>query len=337
VSGFRPAAAGAFRPPGWLANRHLQSILPSLPLRRLAVNHRCARLIAASRPELIDCGDGVRLLAQRATQSQLGRPPARRLVMLLHGWEGSADSLYVLSLGQWLLERGYDVLRLNLRDHGDSHHLNPGLFHSCRIAEVVGAVRQVQSLASGQGLNLVGFSLGGNFFLRVAARAAETGIELQQVVAICPVLDPEHTLRRLEEGWALYRWYFVRKWRRSLRRKQAAWPAEYDLQDALRLGTLTEMTDHLVCGYGGFESLATYLRGYAITGEALAGIVHPARILAAADDPIIPSVDLARLARPPSLEISCMMHGGHCGFYDGRGVGSTWLEREVLATLARHD
>ena len=34
----------------------------------------------------------------------------------------------------------YDVARLNLRDHGDSHHLNDEIFHSCRIAEVVGAV-----------------------------------------------------------------------------------------------------------------------------------------------------------------------------------------------------
>jgi hypothetical protein len=28
---------GSFRPPAWLSNRHLQSIVPSLPLRRPAV------------------------------------------------------------------------------------------------------------------------------------------------------------------------------------------------------------------------------------------------------------------------------------------------------------
>ena len=38
------------------------------------------------------------------------------------------------------------MVRLNLRDHGDSHHLNPGIFHSCRIAEVVGAVQRLQAL-----------------------------------------------------------------------------------------------------------------------------------------------------------------------------------------------
>jgi predicted alpha/beta-fold hydrolase len=239
----------------------------------------------------------------------------------------------MLSLGQFLLDRGFDVLRLNLRDHGESHHLNPGIFHSCRIREVVGAVQRIQALSPGQGLNLAGFSLGGNFFLRVAARAREAGIELERVVAVCPVLDPEHTLLRLERGPALYRWYFVRKWHRSLAKKQAAWPQLYDLSAAQALDNLTDMTDHLVRRYGGYSSLQEYLRGYAIVGDALGPIVHRTRIIMAADDPIIPVEDLERVARPEALAVTRTSLGGHCGYYDARR-GGTWIERAVYATLA---
>jgi len=326
------AGEGVFGPPAWLRNRHLQSIIPSLPLRRPLVERRCRALLGASAAELVDCGDEVRLLAHRATQAALGRSPARRLVVLLHGWEGSSDSLYVLSMAALLLERGYDVVRLNLRDHGDSHHLNPGVFHSCRIAEVVGAVQRLQQLSPRQGLSLVGFSLGGNFCLRVGARAPSVGLDIERIVAVCPVLDPEHTLVRLERGFALYRRYFVWKWRRSLRKKQAAWPGLYDLSDVLRLRTLTEMTEHLVRTYGGFASLREYLHGYAIVDQALAALAAPSHVIAAADDPIIPASDLARLARPAALRVTCTALGGHCGFYDGER-GSTWLERAVLATL----
>ena len=325
-------AAAEFRPPAWLANPHVQSVFPSLPFRRPAVERRCRQLIAVSSATVLDCGDGVRLLAHQATQRSLGRDPAARFAVLLHGWEGSSDSLYVLSLGQFLLDRGFDVVRLNLRDHGDSHHLNEGIFHSCRIAEVVGAVQRLQALNPGRGLNLVGFSLGGNFFLRVAARARAAGLDLERVVAVCPVLDPERTLRQLERGWALYRRYFVWKWSRSLRKKQAAWPQLYDLDEVIALDNLTDMTDLLARRYGGYASLAEYLRGYAIVGEALAGIAARTRIIAAGDDPIIPAEDLARLAQPPSLTITSTRFGGHCGFYEGRS-GSTWIEREVYATL----
>ncbi len=332
MSGATAASPADFRPPGWLANPHLQSVFPSLPLRRPGVERRCRRLLAASQALVLDCGEGVRLLAHHATQERLGHEPASRVAVLLHGWEGSSESLYVLSLGQFLLERGFDVVRLNLRDHGDSHHLNEGIFHSCRIAEVVGAVQRLQALNPGRGLNLVGFSLGGNFFLRVAAHARAAGLDLERVVAVCPVLDPQRTLAQLEQGWALYRRYFVWKWHRSLRRKQAAWPQAYDLSDVLARDDLTGMTDLLARTYGGYSSLSQYLHGYEVVGNVLAGIVARTRIIAAADDPIIPAEDLARLARPTSLEITRTSYGGHCGFYEGRR-GSTWIEREVLATL----
>ena len=332
-----PAADGTtsaadFVAPGWLANHHLQSVWPSLPLRRRRVMRRCGSLIAASNPVLLDCGEGVRLAGLHASRKVDGHPPATRLVVLLHGWEGSANSLYVLSLGQYLYNRGYDVLRLNLRDHGDSHHLNEGIFHSCRIDEVVGAVRAIQEGNPDRALSLVGFSLGGNFFLRVGARARAAGLDLDRIVAVCPVLDPVNTLERLEHGWAVYRRYFVWKWQRSLARKEQAWPGVYDLRTVRRMANLTRMTDHLATVYGGFPSLTAYLRGYAVIGAALASLDVPTRIIAAQDDPIIPSSDLAHLAPSPALQILRTAAGGHCGYFDGADGGG-WLEREVLATL----
>ena len=118
------AALIPFAPPWWLRNRHLQSILPSLAPRRRTVLRQSAVLRAASTPLLLDCGDGVRLQAFYAAPAR----PDGRLAVLLHGWEGSADAAYLLSLAQDLLDDGCEVIRLNLRDHGDTHHLNRGLF-----------------------------------------------------------------------------------------------------------------------------------------------------------------------------------------------------------------
>ena len=98
-------------------------------------------LLAASEELLLDCGDGVTLQAFHSSPAKRGRDPGKRLAVLLHGWEGSADSQYLLSLAQSLFAADFEVVRLNLRDHGATHHLNRELFHSCRLPEVVGAVR----------------------------------------------------------------------------------------------------------------------------------------------------------------------------------------------------
>ena len=259
---------------------------------------------------------------------------SRRLAVLLHGWEGSADSLYMLSTAQLLHDRGFEVLRLNLRDHGGTHALNEELFHSCRIAEVTGAVARVQSLFPDADISLAGFSLGANFWLRVGARAPRAGIRIKRIVAVCPVLDPATTLAALETGPAVYRQYFLFKWRRSLRAKQAAWPTTYDFGELLADPSLTAMTGRMVRKYTDFPDLETYLRGYAITGEALAGLEAPTWLITSEDDPMILRHDLDRLARPGQLRITLTRRGGHCGFMDALS-GPSWIDRAIVATLAQ--
>ena len=322
-----------FRPARWLRNHHLQSMLASIGWRRGRVLRGAAALLAAQREVLLDCGEGVRLQCFLSSPAHgHGRP-----VVVLHGWEGSADSLYVLSLAQLLFARGFEVARLNLRDHGETHHLNRDLFHSCRLPEVVGALRALQGLHfPGRPPQLVGFSLGGNFMLRVAAQARAAALELAGVIAVSPVLDPVATLAALQRALPGYEMYFVRKWLRSLRKKQAIWPDTYDFRALERMRDLKLMTAELVRGYTEFATLEDYLNGYAITGSRLEGLTVPATIVTSLDDPIIPAAGLARLARPPALSILTTRHGGHCGFFD-RLSGESWLERRILAQLGARE
>jgi uncharacterized protein len=317
-----------FQPSFWLRNQHLQSMLASTSWRRVRILRRAAPLLGAAREVLLECGEGVRL------QCFISSPPrvAAEPVVLLHGWEGSAESLYMLSLAQQLFERGFAVVRLNLRDHGETHHLNRELFHSCRLKEVVGAIGALQQRCAGGPLQLVGFSLGGNFMLRVAAEAGAARLNLARVIAVSPVLDPGATLVALERGMPGYELYFVRKWLRSLRKKQAAWPDVYDFTQLARLRDLRRMTAELVKSHTDFPTLEHYLNGYAIIGERLAHLEVPSNILTSLDDPIIPAAGLAQLARPRALTVTVTRRGGHCGFFETLKEPS-WLERRILNLL----
>lgn len=335
-----PASSSQFAPPGWLANPHVQSILPSLKLRRPLLARRARRLLACAEEQILDCGNGVRLLGHYSRhgsdQRTAEHAPAKDLIVLLHGWEGSADSLYVLSLGSHLFERGCDVFRLNFRDHGASHHLNQDIFHSCRLDEVLGAVRCIQQQHPQQRLSVAGFSLGGNFALRVAARAPAAGIRLERAVAVCPVLRPHSTMDRLESGPYIYQQYFINKWKRSLRLKQQLFPHAYDFSSILAQRSIRTMTQILVERYSDFPDLDAYLNGYSIVGDALASLEVPGHMLVALDDPIIPARDLQDLANTPHLHIEASANGGHCGFMD-RLNGESWADRQVARLLGLKD
>ncbi len=294
------------------------------------MERRAQPLLAASRECLIDCGEGTTLQGFRARPERIAADAP--LAVVLHGWEGSAQSLYVLSLAQTLFATGREVVRLNLRDHGDTHHLNRELFHSCRLPEVLGALRAIQQTGAHRPLDLIGFSLGGNFLLRAAAAAHDAGLAVAHAIAISPVLDPKRTLEALERGAALYSRYFEIKWGRSLVKKQAAWPEDYDFRELMQRGGLRRMTRELVRRHTNFPSLDDYLDGYAITGARLALLDVPSTIIAARDDPIIPPADLSRLAAPEALRIVLTPHGGHCGFFEELTAPS-WADRRVAAIL----
>jgi uncharacterized protein len=320
-----------FAPAGLIANPHVQSILPSSPFRRRLLRRRAAAMVAVSRDMLLDCGEGVRLHAWYAPQPVTDA--TRGLVVLIHGWEGAGDSSYLLSAATRLHAEGWAVIRLHLRDHGPSHHLNEELFHSNRIDEVQGALTRIAEMFSGLPLCLGGFSLGGNFALRVAARADGAGIPLARVMAVCPVLDPASTLDAMEVGPRIYERYFMAKWRRSLELKARLFPELFPFTDLRRFRGLREMTNFFVRDFSEFPDLETYLAGYAIVGDALESVSAPTLLVAASDDPVIPARDLERIARPPSLQVIATRYGGHCGFLTSM-QGESWIDGQMAGWFA---
>ena len=191
---------------------------------------------------------------------------ARAVVVVLHGWEGSADATYMLSLGHALLERGCITVRINFRDHGGTQSLNEGLFHSCRIDEVVSAVAAVRRQYPSLPLYLAGFSLGGNFALRVAAHARSP-----RTAAGC-LLYARSCIRRTRCG----RWRMVCGCTDSTiscaagaglcATKAAAFSRKFISFGDLRSTAYADCDDGLsLCwNYTAFGSLEEYLNGYSI-------------------------------------------------------------------------
>ncbi len=324
-----------FAPAGWLANRHVQSLMTSGPWRKIAVRRRARQFLARSEPELIRAADGTRLLGYRNRSEHDAAMRRDALVILLHGWEGSVDSNYMLDTAVALDAAGFDTFRLNFRDHGDSHHLNDGLFHSCLLTEVVDAIGQLRQAYGQRPVFLAGFSLGGNFALRVARWAPVHGFELTRAFAVSPVIRPSQVLDALEQGLAVYHHYFVLKWRRSLRIKQALYPDKYPLDEWFRINNLREQTRWLIENLTPFPDLETYLEGYSVAGDYLVGLQTPTLIITAADDPIIPFGDFRDLPDISALDIDVLERGGHCGFIENWGMDS-WIEKRLIGELCLH-
>ena len=311
----------SFQPSWYLRNGHVQTILASSPFRAWGKNPMCD----AAREMIIKTPEGVRLQGYYSCQKS---KMAVGLVILLHGWEGSVDSTYITCTGKALYRRGYDIFRLNFRDHGDSHHLNPGIFYAVLLEEVFQAIRQITNLARGKPVFLVGFSLGGNFVLRIARKMSRTPIDsIYHVVGISPVLDPQKATDRIDRK-PLIRKYFLKKWLQSLKIKQGLFPDLYDFSSLFSLNTIQAVTDQMLDQYSEFKSASDYFKNYSILNDAIDDLPVPTTIMTAADDPIIPVDDFQRLKLNHRTRLVIHTFGGHNGFIDGFFLKS-WYEQKL--------
>jgi uncharacterized protein len=317
-----------FIPKFFIRNPILQTILGSLKLRNIGRNPmaECAEKV------IVDAGDSVRLLGYHSKQ-QAG--DTKGTVLLIHGWEGSSNSSYILSTGKYLFKNKFDIFRLNLRDHGESHHLNKGLFKSTLIKEAFNAVKNAAAMNKEKPFFLVGFSLGGNFALRIALKNNRSKIaNLKHVAAICPVLDPMKSTGCID-NILIIKNYFIKKWKKSLLKKLALFPDIYNFNGINKMNSLCEMMDMFVPVYTEFKTTKDYYKKYTILNDYFLKLKTPVSIICSKDDPAIPVEDVYGLKTNRYLELLIQPYGGHSGFFDFFPY-KVWYEEKLCEIFNKH-
>lgn len=316
----------SFKPPFGLGNGHIQTMLSSAGPRTWLENKRARDFQEASTMELVTTPGNVRL------EAKITRQVSDRLAIMIHGWEGHADSIYILNTGRLLWEKGFNVVRLNLRDHGTSHALNSELFRSTLITEVVEAVEEIIAYIGVKHNTLTGFSLGGNFALRVANMMSKPKAKLDAVATVCPLLHPPTTMKALNDGLSVYQHYFIGKWKRSLQKKLQFFPELGYGERLKKLKTLTAMNDYFIKHFTPYQTTNEYLNDYSVLGDRLADISMPTKILTSIDDPIIGPEELKLLSPNDNIDITLTPKGGHCAYLQDYKLTS-WASEYVADWL----
>lgn len=334
-----PAGDIVFGPRRFVRQGHVQTLLARRrPHSSVALRTEQPMLLDAGSDESgYDPDHPVRLLGYYNPPQSPSRQQG--LVMLIHGWNGSSHSSDVLYIADTLLEAGYGVFRLNLRDHGPNLHfdrnaLNRGIFLATLLNEVAVATRTVAQLAGDRPFAIVGGSLGGNFALRLGDVHNRQPIpNLKRIVAVCPAVRPDSAAQAIDRFTA-YRIYFRSRWMQNLRGKQQLFPETYDFAKIERQRGIVSMTEQLVLDYSTLQSVQDYFGRHTVSPRMVASLQVPTTIIAARDDAVIPVADILALPSSASVAIQVTETGGHMGFVDVFPY-RRWLPGTILRELQR--
>ena len=257
----------------------------------------------------------------------------KKKVIFFPGWLGHKDSKYLIPLADLLHINNFDIVRIHPIDHGDTEHLNKDFFRATDIQTLIEAVEFIGKKYQDNEIHLIGFSLGGNIALRISA--CESINFLKSTVVISPVIDPEISMRAMDNTSWILKKYFVNKWRRTLRRKMRLHNIS-NVEESLRYKDLEKMTEFFTKNFSPHKNVKELFAGYAITQDTINQIKNNTLIYSSVDDPCVPIKPLYSLDQTNNVKFKPQQYGGHCGFIDDFKFNSSVYE-EIVNKLSENE
>ena len=250
---------------------------------------------------------------------------AERLVLLVHGLGGSAESPYMRHAAHVAASLGLAALRLNLRG---ADRLGEDFYHAGLTVDLDAACAS-PDLARYASLLVLGASLGGHLALWWVLGQAPPRVE--RVAALCTPLDLALSQRSIDrpERW-LYRRYVLRSISEIYAEVAARRPVPTPVERVRRVRTIREWDDLTVAPRFGFADAADYYARVSVAPR-LGELAVPALLVLAEGDPMVPAetVRPALAPPPPRLTVRWAATGGHVGFPRQADLGLSVLRGVV--------
>lgn len=253
-------------------------------------------------------------------------------ILLVHGFEGSSVSKYMLRMAKKSLQRKYNVHRMNLRSCGESMPLCALPYHAGLWSDVL---KVAQNVKVGKRLFIVGYSLGGNITLKMAGEKNLPDF-VSAIATVCAPVDLQKTLDWLIER-PLYHKKFLGYIYKNYQRKKRIHPQTFPDLDVVPR-SLIEFDEKVICPIYGFKNTQDYYTQSSCK-NVLSEIDIPTLVIYAKDDPIVPCESYKHVEQFENIQVLSPAHGGHVAFIgDGKIAKDSdrfWADERIFSFFSR--
>ena len=315
-----PLVNSTYNPPLFFKNGHLSTIYSGL-VRKVEDLDQIRVRITLPDSDFLD------------TDWSYASSTSKKLVIIIHGLEGSSKRAYMKGSAKALTESGYDICAINLRGCSGTANKLFRSYHSGATEDLHAVIEHVLQLDKYQNIYLHGFSLGGNLLLKYLGEKRELPTEIKGAVAIsvpCQLADSLHQLLQFKN--ALYAKRFKGNLIIKLKQKQQLFPDLISDPDIENIKTLKYFDDFYTSRAHGFtDAMDYYAKSSSL--QFLENIGVPTLIINALNDSFLGSecypIEIAK--QHSSLFLETPKYGGHVGFYGNDNF--TYTERRTLEFL----
>ncbi len=311
--------ASSYSPGIAFKSKHLNTIYRTL-FQKIEVNYERKRMETSD-------GDFMDL--------DFSKVGSKKLVIIIHGLEGSSDSKYVTALAQISNEYGFDAAAVNLRGcSGETNRLLSS-YHSGKTDDLAEILSYLENNQVYDSYHIVGYSLGGNLLLKYMGETRnDYSPKLQGAVGVSVPCDLRGSSQAIAEFWNMvYMQRFLISLKKKTRIKLEQFPVNGLNKEAiLNAKNFLDFDNYFTAPVNGFKDANDYWKQNSCN-QFLEGIKIPSLLVTATDDPFLSAscipVKEAKANKHFHLEVT--KYGGHVGYNSSFENGSGfWLEKRII-------
>jgi len=253
-------------------------------------------------------------------------------VIMIHGLCGSHRSPCLVRMSKKLEDRNVRSIRLNLRGCGTGKGKARRIYHAGQSGDVFEALKHIYAETPETEIVLIGFSLGGNISLKLAAELSIANLKiLKKVIAINPPVDLYSSAKLLARPEnRVYENYFIKLLRQDINYRYKTFPdlTRIEFPEGIHFWDFDRI--YTAPEYG-FKNYVDYYKRSS-SKYLISAIDFNCNILFSEDDPIIKIQDFQNFVMPKNVHLFKTKRGGHIGYISlpSRKRGIHWIDNVLL-------
>lgn len=258
-----------------------------------------------------------------------------KVIIAIHGLEGSSYSNYIQSLVINANKNKFDVIAINLRGCSGVANSKLNSYHSGKTEDLYDVIKYINNKYSYKEISIVGYSLGGNLTLKFMGEFAnKIPKNIVNAVGISTPCNLKGSAYELSKGFnKIYQYRFIKSLKKKVKEKFKQFP-NHNLNEEkiLKSKTFKEFDNYFTAIANGFKNADDYWEKSSCI-NFLKDIKIPTLLISALDDPFLSEscYPYKEAKNNKNFYFKPTKHGGHVGFYKNFNVkNNLWLDDTII-------
>lgn len=263
---------------------------------------------------------------------------SKKVIIAIHGLEGSSKSSYIQSLTYKANQQDYDVVAMNLRGCSGEPNLLASSYHSGKTSDVLEVIQFVEQKNSYDEMHLIGYSLGGNLTLKLVGELENNYPSiLKSAIGISVPCDLKGSSQILNKGFnKLYQYNMLSTLLKKAEYKIKQFPnLKINREKVLQAKNFETYDDYFTSQLNGFKNADDYYKKSSCK-QFIPAIKIPSLLINALDDSFLSEscYPYKEAEKNNNFTFLTPKYGGHVGFYSSFNTETNfWLENQILSFI----